>query len=277
MKSGAFAYQSCLNNLLENLEVKELSLMEKRNEQARYAVDFPLPSPPPPGNSGTSSLSSYIQPTKSTAYNSLSTLLDLEDATLVRALGGLLSYLQATLFRLDSSKVAVHRVKNAKDMSFMKIDMPSLRSLHVFSEQRHPNIAGKSRNSKEGFSLFSLLNKCSSSPGSRFLRAWMLRPLLDKDEISFRHDFVELFMRTELASVVGTIKKCYHKFGDVGRVSAPRERERERGGGGKRGGGKGSLRISQYTRLCVNLSRRIGSHRETRGLANPPHLFAALF
>ena len=101
-----------------------------------------------------------------------------------------------------------------------QVDQPSLRALHIFSEQRHPNIGKKNQGSKEGFSLYSLLNRCASRPGSRFLRTWMLRPLLSVSEISFRQDFVELFMRPDLAAVVATIRKSYQRFGDASRVLA---------------------------------------------------------
>ena len=84
-------------------------------------------------------------------YNRLSAVISLDDTTLVRALGGLVCYMQSTLFRLDSAQVSVHRVRNARDMSFMSVDLASLRALHIFKEERHPGATkGKNNHTKEG-------------------------------------------------------------------------------------------------------------------------------
>jgi len=45
-------------------------------------------------------------------------------------------------------------------------------------EERHPSAMGIGQ-SKEGFSVFGLMNKCVSPMGKRQLRLWFLRPIVN--------------------------------------------------------------------------------------------------
>jgi len=45
----------------------------------------------------------------------------------------------------------------------------------------------------DGKSLLDVLDLCTNPMGSRLLRKWLLRPLIDPEEISQRHDVVSLF------------------------------------------------------------------------------------
>ena len=52
---------------------------------------------------------------------------------------------------------------------------------------QHPMLLAKGTGkSKEGFSLYTLLNLCNSKIGQQTLREWMLRPLRIKEEIDHR-------------------------------------------------------------------------------------------
>jgi len=106
----------------------------------------------------------------------------------VKALGGLLSYLQETIFRLSpTGAISVSSLKTVQSDSYMCIDLATLRSLHIFNEERHPMLLSKgSGKSKEGFSLYTLLNLCKSKIGQTTLKEWMLRPLRNKEEIEHR-------------------------------------------------------------------------------------------
>ena len=48
---------------------------------------------------------------------------------------------------------------------------------------------------KEGFRLFTLLDRTKSKVRKQCLREWMLKPLLDTDAIQDRQDGVQLFLR----------------------------------------------------------------------------------
>jgi DNA mismatch repair ATPase MutS len=187
LKSGVFDLKSCRALILNKLRV--LSLL-RQNQQHRMHIaaahcdsvtniDRRFP------NSHAAATSAAMATTN--AYNSLAALIDFESTALVRALGSLLSYLQDTTFRMEEgSTVTVNAVTYAKSANFMRIDATTLHSLHIFSTEHHPLIAKGSGNAKEGFSLFTLLDRCRSKIGRQCLREWMLKPVLDPIEISRR-------------------------------------------------------------------------------------------
>ena len=58
------------------------------------------------------------------------------------------------------------------------VDPVSMAALHILQEERHPSKMGIGQ-SKEGFSLLSMLNGCVGVPGRRLMRLWFLRPIVD--------------------------------------------------------------------------------------------------
>ena len=58
------------------------------------------------------------------------------------------------------------------------VDPVSMAALHILQEERHPSKMGIGQ-SKEGFSLLSMLNGCVGVPGRRLMRLWFLRPIID--------------------------------------------------------------------------------------------------
>lgn len=75
----------------------------------------------------------------------------------------------------------------------MQINSDSLNALGVFDVESHAyQHAGRS---KEGLSLFGILNTARTPEGKALLRSWMLRPLLVLDDIISRHDLVGLLAR----------------------------------------------------------------------------------
>ena len=135
---------------------------------------------------GTSSLARQhsLRSFAGTTFHSLTTIVDFDTPTEVRALGGLLSYLQSTVFRLEQDQlVSVVSISPSSTAKHLRVTPAALKSLHVFSDERHPLITRGNGGSKEGFSLFSLLNRCHSKVGSKCLRQWMLRPLTSVEQI----------------------------------------------------------------------------------------------
>jgi DNA mismatch repair ATPase MutS len=186
LKSGAFDLKSCRLLLLQKLRV--LSLLRQNQEHREQTVLAYHRSRPEIflDNNGGHSVENCTA-TTNIAYNSLAALIDFESSTLIRALGSLVTYLQDTAFRMeDGCTVTVNSITYVKSTSFMRIDATTLHSLHIFSTEYHPLIAKGSGNSKEGFSLFTLLDRCKSKVGRQCLREWMLKPVLDPLEISRR-------------------------------------------------------------------------------------------
>ena len=84
----------------------------------------------------------------------------------------------------DSKSANVRRCKYRKyavQMSLdgcLLVDPVSMAALHILQEERHPSKMGIGQ-SKEGFSLLSMLNGCVGVPGRRLMRLWFLRPIVD--------------------------------------------------------------------------------------------------
>ena len=66
----------------------------------------------------------------------------------------------------------------------MQIDMFSMKSLEIFT---------KNDGSKKG-SLIDIIDHTQTANGARLLREFFKSPLLDKKQIEFRHNLIEIFL-----------------------------------------------------------------------------------
>ncbi|PBK97772.1 hypothetical protein ARMGADRAFT_1044451 [Armillaria gallica] len=77
----------------------------------------------------------------------------------------------------------------------MQINADALHSLQIFENESHA--CTQSDKTKEGLSLFGILDTTKTTLGRALLRTWLLRPSLSLSVIRSRHDAVECFMRLE--------------------------------------------------------------------------------
>ncbi|TBU56560.1 hypothetical protein BD310DRAFT_960111 [Dichomitus squalens] len=77
----------------------------------------------------------------------------------------------------------------------MQINMDALFSLQIFEDENHASI--HSDKTKEGLSLFGILNNTKTTLGRALMREWFLRPSMSLEVINARHDAVECFLRPE--------------------------------------------------------------------------------
>lgn len=84
-------------------------------------------------------------------------------------MGALLSYLQEFLFNLDT-EISINCVQSFVLDAYLRLDQSSYRSLQIFSEDSHPNVLKGPGRSKEGFSIFGIMDRTKSLPGRRRLR-----------------------------------------------------------------------------------------------------------
>ena len=131
----------------------------------------------------------------------------------------------STAFRLEEGNtVTVNNLRRipAAD-SILRLDESALRTLRIFATDHHPLVAntsvkGKSsQKAKEGFSLFTLLDRTRSKAGRERLRAWMTRPLRDAAAIRRRHVGMELFLRPACRSASSLLRE---RLAEVGSVDA---------------------------------------------------------
>jgi DNA mismatch repair protein MSH5 len=84
-------------------------------------------------------------------------------------MGALLCYLQEFLFNFDSI-ISINCVESFILNSYLRLDQNSYQSLQIFSEDPHPNVLKGIGRSKEGFSIFGLMDRTKSLPGRRRLK-----------------------------------------------------------------------------------------------------------
>ena len=206
LKSGSFDVRACRSVILNKLRILSLlrqPLHIRQEEGQRQAA-------------AESSSFSFRTPS---SYHSLASFIDFESSVLIRALGALLSFLQGTVFRLEENEtVTVNTIRAAAPTNFMSIDPTTLNTLHIFATEHHPLIAKGRGNSKEGFSLFTLLDRCKSKVGRQCLREWMLKPLLDVKQIQNRQNGVELFLAPDCSAAVQSILSLLQKVGAVDKI-----------------------------------------------------------
>lgn len=85
----------------------------------------------------------------------------------------------------------------------MQINADALYSLQVFHNENHASI--HSDKTKEGLSLFGILNNTKTSLGKALLREWLLRPSMSPKVISARHDAVSCFIHPENMGAVNAM------------------------------------------------------------------------
>jgi len=206
LKSCAFDIRKCRALILQKLRVLDL-IRKTRNQRQRV------------GDSRNAQGEHHQVMFQSSSYHSLATVIDFDSQVVIKAVGSLLSFLQSTIFRLEEGNtVTVSSIVQGRSSMFMRINTETLQALHIFSTEHHPLLAKGHGHTKEGFSIFSLLDRTKSTMGSRMLREWMLKPLIDRERIQKRHDGIELFLRTEFQAPVGVVLNLLEKVGAMDRI-----------------------------------------------------------
>lgn len=85
------------------------------------------------------------------------------------------------------------------------MDEDTFASLSVFVSEGHPVATGKGK-TREGVSLFGLVDRTKSKQGSKVLRSWLSAPSQSLCHITRRADAVEFFAAPVNASLVGQLR-----------------------------------------------------------------------
>lgn len=134
---------------------------------------------------------------------------DLPDVRYTLAIGRLLNYLLATQKReLKHLQKATLYTSN----QYLMMDVYSKRNLEIMATLR--------TNSRQG-SLFWLLDRAQTAMGSRLIKQWLDKPLINKNEINVRYDIVEAFMTDFITreEIRESLKNVYDLERLVGRIA----------------------------------------------------------
>ena len=99
----------------------------------------------------------------------------------------------------------------------MVVDALSLTGLQVFEREAHPSLTGMGV-SKEGLSLFGVLDCTVSSPGRRLLKSWFLAPSMNISVLRDRYNAIDLVSFPEHSDVLVELRKAVSKISDVPRL-----------------------------------------------------------
>ena len=133
------------------------------------------------------------------------------------AAGALLRYAEYTQGD-DGTLDYVRRVRRYDPRRSLRLDATALRGLELF--ENHAD---------SGRTLFDTLDETRSALGRRRLRAWLRRPLVDRERDAARHDAVEAFAERTLVreAVRDALAAAYDLERLVGRISRGRANARD--------------------------------------------------
>ncbi|CAG8440083.1 18808_t:CDS:10 [Acaulospora morrowiae] len=132
-------------------------------------------------------------------YLQLSSIVNMESVETVCCAGALISYISrgnSTIDGLQDSHqfMEVLGIEQFSLSQFMHVNGDTLCSLQIFEDESHPNMHMQAR-SKEGLSLFGILNNTRTSTGKQLLKQWFLRPTLDLSILDERFHTIECFLQ----------------------------------------------------------------------------------
>ncbi|GAA6033865.1 hypothetical protein JCM8097_000376 [Rhodosporidiobolus ruineniae] len=133
--------------------------------------------------------------------------------------GALLSFVsrsRSSAGELDGDGFEVRGLELLKLDKVMHINSDALTSLQIFSDEAHASVHSSA--SKEGLSLFGIVNIARTPLGRVLMKQWFLRPSLEVDVINSRHAAVECFLRSENQHVVDAISSHLRNIKNVPRT-----------------------------------------------------------
>ncbi|KAF5385688.1 hypothetical protein D9757_005471 [Collybiopsis confluens] len=126
----------------------------------------------------------------------------------IASVGALLDHLvhERAAYDLENEGIQGLEVENIEILALhevMQINADALLSLQIFQNENHASM--HSDKTKEGLSLYGILNVTQTALGRSLMRTWLLRPSLSLSVINSRHDAVECFLRQENTTTANTL------------------------------------------------------------------------
>uniref|UniRef100_A0A8D0FK34 MutS protein homolog 5 n=1 Tax=Strix occidentalis caurina TaxID=311401 RepID=A0A8D0FK34_STROC len=149
----------------------------------------------------------------------LSSIIPFESPLMIRALGGLLKFLDRRRVgvELEESTIAVPILAFKKFVlsDIVNMDQDTYCVLQIFKSDIHPSVYKLSSGLKEGFSLYGILNRCRCKWGEKLLRLWLTRPTRNLTELNKRLDVIHFFLLAQNHETVLTLQGCLKNIKNV--------------------------------------------------------------
>ncbi|XP_046687922.1 mutS protein homolog 5-like [Homalodisca vitripennis] len=146
--------------------------------------------------------------TEADRHNHVLSMINMNAPVLVSAVGGLLYFLQRSIARLSITNLQtpVLSIHTLSLKNLVWIDEETIRALQIFAPMAHPSsykwFPGAS---KEGLSVFSLLNRCHSTAGAKYMRVMLSQPTRDMDVLNTRHQVIMFCLKPTNEQVVKSL------------------------------------------------------------------------
>ncbi|KAL1722791.1 DNA mismatch repair protein MutS [Schizophyllum commune] len=116
------------------------------------------------------------------------------------------------------SGLAIRDIESIALNKMMHINADALYSLGIFEDESHASI--HSDKTKEGLSLFGIINTTKTTLGRQLLKTWFLRPSLSIPIITARHDAIDCFLSPDNNSPVRSMHGHLKGIKNVPRILA---------------------------------------------------------
>lgn len=136
--------------------------------------------------------------------------IDFTQELAICALGALLYFMNtpSAKFNLPSNFTIMSlRILNMNDVVWL--GMSTYESLQIFSAYEHPTAYNWTKNStKDGPSIFKLLNRCNSILGSKYLKNILSQPTKNLEVLEYRHEVIEFCLKSSNKSIILSLINC---------------------------------------------------------------------
>lgn len=150
----------------------------------------------------------------------IDSILPMKQTVVVQCLGNLLDFLDTNwklIFRFDRSQNIISNLSVYSMDTQLQMDDTTYEALKLFSSSRHPSAFKQEVRVKnrEGFSVFGLLNKCSSKIGAVELKTIMQQPIKDMEELNRRYDSIEWLQQLGNTTTCSNLRRCLKNIYDI--------------------------------------------------------------
>ena len=192
-----------IKNLLSNYEAKEVLVCKKNkstfvDEFGKYSSTFYLDDWVFGKDFSIEKIKNHFN------VNSLKGFGIDENNVGILACGSILHYLDETQHK---QLAHITKINQIIDNTYVRMDQFTVSNLELIQS-----------NSREGKSLIEIIDHTSTPMGARKLKRWLIHPLLDINQLNFRHDTIEEILNTQ--NLLLNLESELKSFSDLERIMA---------------------------------------------------------